>query len=204
METPKNSSPTLRSRARQQQQLFGESMPCAAGILCLKPDHTPGPPHFTNHKCRVCSGYLHGTCGLQDPLGESEMQRVCEPCVNSTTRKASSPPDADLQASKRHCEEEQQGNGKGKRKAAVDEEPATRKKAGGAATRVRLSYERKAYALGLLETMTLNEVASKLGVGVSSIHKWKRAADSIRKKAESPTSSKKSSKGADFPEVGYA
>ena len=41
------------------------TMSCAAGSLCIaKPDHTPGSPLFTNHKCRVCGTYLHGMCGL--------------------------------------------------------------------------------------------------------------------------------------------
>ena len=52
-------------------------MPCAAGSLCaLKPDDTSGPPHFTNH-------------GVKDTLSDSEMHRVCHPCVTSTFRKES-------------------------------------------------------------------------------------------------------------------
>ena len=68
------------------------TMPCAAGSLCaLKPDHTLGPPHFTNHKCRACGGwsFLHGLCGVRDPLSDNMMHRVCHPCVTSTTRKES-------------------------------------------------------------------------------------------------------------------
>ena len=66
-------------------------MPCAAGSLCAAiPDHTPGPPLFTIHKCRVCGSYLHVLCGLPDPLGDNEMQRVCHGCVNSNNRKESS------------------------------------------------------------------------------------------------------------------
>ncbi|CAB1113870.1 unnamed protein product [Ectocarpus sp. CCAP 1310/34] len=47
------------------------TMPCAAGSRCTAvPDHTPGPPAFTNHQCRgVCGQYLHGTCGVVDPQG---------------------------------------------------------------------------------------------------------------------------------------
>ncbi|CAB1113807.1 unnamed protein product [Ectocarpus sp. CCAP 1310/34] len=50
-------------------------MPCAAGSRCTAvPDHTPGPPAFTNHQCRgVCGQYLHGTCGVVDPQGTSEI-----------------------------------------------------------------------------------------------------------------------------------
>ena len=68
------------------------TMPCAADSLCaLEPDHTPGPPHFTNHKFRVCGSwsFLDGLCGVKDPLSDSEMHRVCHPCVTSTTRKES-------------------------------------------------------------------------------------------------------------------
>ena len=41
------------------------TMPCAAAIRCkAAPDHTPGPPDFTNHPCQVCGKYLHSTCGV--------------------------------------------------------------------------------------------------------------------------------------------
>lgn len=187
-------------------------MPCAAGALCaLTPDNTSGPAQVTNHKCRVCSLYLHSTCGMPDPLADSEMQRVCEPCVNSTTRKASGKPAAGLPTSKRHCED---GAGKGKGKAtettrtssinsSLDGEAAgpVRRKARGADTRVRLSYEKKAEALGLLSTMTGTAVAAKLGVGVSSVYKWKREKERIKEKLECTKPGAKSAKGADFPEV---
>ena len=66
------------------------TMPCAAGSLCaLKPDHTPGSSHFLNHECRVCGDFLHGLCGVKDPLSDNKMHRVCHPCVTSTTRKDS-------------------------------------------------------------------------------------------------------------------
>ncbi|CAB1117873.1 unnamed protein product [Ectocarpus sp. CCAP 1310/34] len=60
-------------------------MPCAAGSRCTAvPDHTPGPPAFTNHQCRgVCGQYLHGTCGVVDPQGTSEMHRICHNCLSS-------------------------------------------------------------------------------------------------------------------------
>lgn len=185
-------------------------MPGAAGALCASTtDNTQAPAQVTNHQSRVCSLYLHSTCGTPDPLADSEMQRVCEPCVNSTTRKASGTPAAGLPASKRHCED---GAGKGKGKAteatrtsgeSLDGEPAgpIRRKARGADTRVRLSYEKKAEALGLLNTMTGTAVAAKLGVGVSSVYKWRREKDRIREKLECTKPGAKSAKGADFPEV---
>ena len=48
-----------------------DTMPCAAGSRCQAvPDHTPGPPDFTNHRSRgVCGQYLHGNCGVVDPCG---------------------------------------------------------------------------------------------------------------------------------------
>ena len=60
-------------------------MPCAAGSRCTAaPDNTPGPPHFTNHKCPgVCGQYLHGNCGVVDPRGTSEMHRICHTCATS-------------------------------------------------------------------------------------------------------------------------
>ena len=66
------------------------TMPCAAASRCKAvPDHTPGPPDFTNHPCKVCGKYLHGTCGVADPLGESEMHRVCHTCLSSRGRETS-------------------------------------------------------------------------------------------------------------------
>lgn len=149
---------------------------------------------------------------MPDPLGDSETHRVCEPCVNSTIRKASGTPGAELPVSKRHCEV---GGGKGKGKAVEATRTSTssglegsgaaadhvRRKARGADTRVRLSYEKKADALVLLETMTGTAVAAKLGVGVSSVYKWRREADRIKEKLECTKPGAKSAKGADFPEV---
>ena len=88
-------------------------MPCAAGSKCaVVPDHTPGPPNFTTHSCRVCRVYLHGICGLADPLGDNEMQRVCHGCVNPNKRNGSSADSAaGAASSKRPCPE---GEGTGK------------------------------------------------------------------------------------------
>ena len=55
-------------------------MPCAAGELCLNPDHTPVDPD--GHQCRGrCGGRLHGCCG--DVEGEHEIHRICPACVSS-------------------------------------------------------------------------------------------------------------------------
>ncbi|CAM9811239.1 unnamed protein product [Pylaiella littoralis] len=84
-------------------------MPCAVGPRCeMDLDHTPCPPNFTIHKCRVCGGYLHGICGLVDPLGDNEMHRVCHGCVNSNKRSESSAGSAaGVASSKRPCPEGQ-------------------------------------------------------------------------------------------------
>ena len=48
----------------------------SAGLLC-KPKHlTPGPSGFTIHKCRCCRGYVHGTCGVEDSPGSTEMNHA--------------------------------------------------------------------------------------------------------------------------------
>ena len=66
------------------------TMPCAAASRCKAvPDHTSGPPDFTNYPRKVCVKYLHGTCGVADPLGESEMHRVCHTCLISHGRETS-------------------------------------------------------------------------------------------------------------------
>ena len=47
---------------------------------CSRP-HTR-PTEFTSHQCRgVCGQYLHGICGVVDPLGTSEMHRICHTCA---------------------------------------------------------------------------------------------------------------------------
>ena len=52
------------------------TLPCAAASrFKAVSDHTPGPPDVTNHPCKVCGKYLHGTCGVADLLGEGEMRR---------------------------------------------------------------------------------------------------------------------------------
>lgn len=80
-------------------------MPCAAGSLCkVKPDHTPAPPLFTDHQCHACGSYLHGLCGLPDPRGDNETQRICHGCVNSNNRKEPSvDSDAGAASSKLPC-----------------------------------------------------------------------------------------------------
>ena len=82
-------------------------MPCAAGSKCaVVPDHTPGPPNFTTHRCRVCQVYLHGICGLADPRGDNEMQRVCHGCFNPDKRNRSIAGSvAGAASSKRPCPE---------------------------------------------------------------------------------------------------
>ncbi|CAB1112921.1 unnamed protein product [Ectocarpus sp. CCAP 1310/34] len=65
-------------------------MPCAAGDPCTVPDDTPGPPHFTIHKCSgVCGQYLRGICGVVDPLGTTEVHRICHTCAASRERETS-------------------------------------------------------------------------------------------------------------------
>ena len=55
-------------------------MPCAADELCLWHDSTPKEPH--GHTRRGgCGGRLHGNCGDVDQEGDTEMQRICLPCV---------------------------------------------------------------------------------------------------------------------------
>ena len=51
-------------------------MPCAAGQHCKAPEQTPGPPHYTQHKCRKCGKYVHGMCAVQDPES-SKCHRIC-------------------------------------------------------------------------------------------------------------------------------
>ena len=68
------------------------AMPCAAAVNCRLKQDTPGPPRFTCHKCRSCQGYLHGICGVPDPMGNSDMKRVCEACNAGASPKAKGKP----------------------------------------------------------------------------------------------------------------
>ena len=136
-------------------------MPCAAGLLCaLKSDHTTGPPHFTNHKCRVCGGFLHGLCGVKGPLSDNEMHRVCHPCVTSTTRKESGV-DTAVGAAKRHCSE-------GARSTMKRVDTTARRKARGADNRERRTFFQQRGTLDLLKTMTGVAVAEKMKIGLST------------------------------------
>lgn len=151
-------------------------MPCAAGSRCTAvADNTPGPPHFTNHPCKACGKYLHGTCGVVDPLGESEMHRVCHNCESSRCRKTSGAGTAGGRSEKR---DSSQGKGKcpaGTSSAARLGQPVA-KKPGGAPKRKRVSNEEKVNALDLLETRSVAAVAAKMGTGESTIYNWKSEA----------------------------
>lgn len=37
-------------------------------------------PCYTAHKCRKCRDYLHGMYGVQDPVSDNELRRVCNTC----------------------------------------------------------------------------------------------------------------------------
>ena len=145
-------------------------MPCAAGSLCAAiPDHTPGPPLFTIHKkCRVCGSYLHGLCGLPDPLGDNEMQRVCHGCVNSNNRKESSADPAAGAAFSKRLRPERQETGKEKQAGALDSLKrvgnTAARKARGADTRKRPTFEQQVEALDLLKSMSATVIAARLNV----------------------------------------
>ena len=145
-------------------------MSCAAGSLCAAiPDHTPGPPLFTIHKCRVCGSYLHGLCGLPDPLGDNEMQRVCHGCVNLNNRKESSADHAAGATSSKRLRPERQETGKEKQAGALDSLKrvgnTAARKARGADTSKRPTFEQQVEALDLLKSMSgTATIAARLSV----------------------------------------
>ena len=57
-------------------------MPACADLeLCKAPDNPPLGER-DGHGCRAgCGGRLHGMCGEQEE-GESEMHRICNPCLD--------------------------------------------------------------------------------------------------------------------------
>lgn len=176
-------------------------MPCAAGNRCAcVPDHTPAPPDFTRHPCRVCAGYLHGMCGVVDPLGDSEMHRVCHNCANSGGRKTSREQPAEGQPEKRRCNGSTRA-GSAQNGSGLILGQAVAKKPGGADKRTRVTLEAKMHALDLLETMSATAVAKKVGTGESTIYRWKKDEKRIRNEAASAKAGAKSTKTGDFPKV---
>ena len=104
---------------------------------------------------------------MPDPLGDNEMQRLCHGCVNSNNRKESS---ADLAAagaasSKRLRRQE---TGKEKQAGALDSLKrvgnTAARKARGAETRRRPTFEQQVEALDLLKSMSGTAIAARLNV----------------------------------------
>ena len=191
-----------------------DTMPCAAGSACNIKGNTPGPPHFTSHRCRACNGYLHGTCGVADPFGDHEkMERVCRTCVRSRKSKGASRPAGSGTAPKRPSLKGKKGKGKarvGGKSAEVISLTSTddangkkgaTHKARGADNRKRLNIREKAEALELLKTMKGTAVAQKFGIGESTLYKMKKGHGQIKEKAAIAKLSMKSAKGAQFAEV---
>ena len=176
-------------------------MRCASASPCKAfPDHTPGPSDFTNHPCKVCGKYLHGTCCVADPLGESEMHRVCHTCLSSRGRETSGADTAGGKSEKRDS-----SGGKGKDPAATSSGVKLRqpvaKKPGSAAKGKRASAEDKVNALDLLGTMSLPAVAARMGTGESTIYAWNKDEKKLRSAAASAKAGAKSTKGGEFPKV---
>ena len=110
------------------------TVPCAAASRCKAvPDHSPGPPDCTNHPCKVCGKYLHGTCGVPDPLGETDMHRVCHTRLSSRGRETSG---ADTAGGKSDKRDSSGGKGKGRActSSGVKLRQPVAKKPSGAAT----------------------------------------------------------------------
>ena len=65
---------------RLESKMHNQTMPCAAGELCLSQDSTPKEPD--GHTCRGrCGDRLYGNYGDVDQEGDTEMQRICPTCV---------------------------------------------------------------------------------------------------------------------------
>ena len=107
-------------------------------------------------------------CGLPDPLGHNEMQRVCHGCVNSNNRNESSADPAAGAASSKRLRPERQGTGKEKQACALDSLKhvgnTAARKARGADTRKRPTFEQQFEALDLLKSMSGTAIAARLNV----------------------------------------
>ncbi|CAB1104997.1 unnamed protein product [Ectocarpus sp. CCAP 1310/34] len=179
--------------------------------------------------CRVCGSYLHGLCGVHDPLGDNEMHRVCHRCVNSSNRKESSTDSTAWAASsKRPCPDER-ATGKEKRAGALGSlKPVgntARKKSSwrrkprttdarrqGSGARPFEEHERrsnregygdrdKVRALDLLKSMSGVAIAKDMGIGVSTLYRWRAKEADISKQAAVSMPGAKSTKGVEFAKV---
>ena len=107
---------------------------------------------------------------MPDPLGDNEMQRVCHGCVNSNSRNESSADPAAGAASSKRLRPERQGTGKEKQAGALDSLKrvgnTAARKARGADTRKRPTFEQQFEALDLLmkSMMSGTAIAARLNV----------------------------------------
>ena len=165
-------------------------MPACADLELCKAQGNPPLGERDGHGCRAGrGGRLHGMCGEQEE-GESEMHRICNPCLDkkqkgsggsSNQPKRRSPASAFLQ----------QG--------------ASKKKASSAsASRKRLTLAQKLEVLKLLDQkVSYAEIARRFGNGTTAIGTIKQERSKLEGDAASSarSASSKSSRGGDFPKV---
>lgn len=167
-------------------------MPCAAGLLCKLKHLTPGPPGFTIHKCRCCGGYLHGICGVQDPLGSTEMNRICEGgCTTLSGDSSRAPPALKRAAPKQKAPALKPAGLKFAAprpkppapKPARLEPPSSKQKARGAESRKRMSVQQQGEVLEYMQSKRakVKHVAKHFGIGESTVFRIKKDADKIKK-----------------------
>ena len=105
---------------------------------------------------------------MPDPLGDNEMQRVCHGYANSNYRKESSADPAAGAASLKRLRPERRETGKEKQAGALNSWKrvgnTAARKARGADTRKRLTFEQQVEALDLLTSMSGTVIAARLNV----------------------------------------
>ncbi|CAB1100159.1 unnamed protein product [Ectocarpus sp. CCAP 1310/34] len=139
-------------------------------------------------------------CGVVDPLGTTEVHRICHTCAASRERETSGAGTAGAQP-------EKNGSSRAKGKGSAGASGGAKfgkhvaKKPGGAAKRKRVSTADKAKALELLKTMKVPAAATKLEIGESTPYNWKSDEKKIRDAAAGGKANSKSSKGGHFPKT---
>lgn len=163
-------------------------MPCAAGDSCTDPGNTPQPPRDTDNKCRgSCGGYLHASCGTQDPDSIEEQDRVCQSCATEKTA--------------------------GKRKSGAHDPIASLLKASektrkvcNASTRVRLTLDDKLRMIAEAQKGTPHaSIAKTFNCGVRTVSRAVHERDKLHKERDvsNRKGSAKSICGVKNPEVKY-
>lgn len=158
-------------------------MPCAAGQHCKAPEQTPGPPHYTQHKCRKCGKYVHGMCGVQDPESSNECHRICGlKCLPAAQQPAGKGKGA---AHRTRTTPLSSSNAGSTSSAKSGNAGAPSKKSAGGQKRSNLTLNTKMDVLEHLgKKVKPSAVAEKFGISDRTVRQIRKDAEKIKKQLE--------------------